>query len=1016
MKSTILISRIMRVIETEGAVGEGASLAEAYAAAVRLVNARLEAVQTSIDAKQVSDAVRLMEDAPRLLDEVGALDFNQLPDWEVLCARHNWTPPPKLDKALLERVLMLNESTEIVEPFLRMYRKAVRTNNEKLAVQSLRGLVRVDHSQNWRVNLAQAEEAAQRRLVADFRAAKSSGNVEEAERIAQEFVETPWAEPPTSKGVDEIRAFVAEEEAKRRNAEGLEDLGILRRCADGAWNRSLAFSMLQALDGLVEQGFVLPAEDRDLVASCRQRCADEMEAEERDRRWRELCEHLHTAIQREDASAIRDALSAPEFLDREPDPDLIKQAQLVIRHDEVARRRKALQVAVCALIGLFAILGVSGWWLRQKLLDDRCAGEAVKLAALQKGSHAVDRLAEALRKLQADDPEVYADPRVNAFVGALGTMRDQMAARTNEIASTLAALRSLREAHWGGDVAAVTSRLERVGAIIAKDDDDLKAEFLALKAAWVDHCNEVDAANRADATTFHDTLVSRVKVAADRLKTELLSDGLDREVTSCKTLLNDWKRVHAPNAPSLGGDVDEAEKSLGEAENTQQNLQKAIQRLKDAAAAKDFLTARKALVEFYSDYPFVKALGEHPIAAEEAAAVTEGTSEGQKAYASLLKPGVDEAAFKTFITESVESLAEIPSYYSLYGLYVQPAVGTIRPCYFAMCKGKPRIKKPSYDTKYLIDGELLDLGKGEMVQQMSSASKPFYKSLPSSDEIKNVVDLARQSNLSLFKFEQEIVKLIAGHLKEAGSLKNKVDVHGQQRGFAVDRDPAIRKVQLLHLYLTWLRDDLNVMPRDGEISRWFDRVESFAQPVRLDGVPEDLTWTCMREDRVRQRNSDCAKLLSDMATHKFIDKYRAWRRARIELQKLTRWKVSYAGCNAYAPADPRWAKDHSVVLPSILGDVQRDHPLYLLRREKGKLILKKALVPSKSGTAWAIAPGMTKAFVPGDPLFQVSADGVCIDAEATLRGILKGLPADFVKQFADKIPLFNVEVDEHVVD
>lgn len=107
MKSTILISRIARVIETEGAVGEGAALAETYAEAVRNVNQRLEAVQTSIDAKQVSDAVRMLEDPPRLLDEVGALDFNQLPDWEVLCSRNNWTPPVKLDKTLLERVLML---------------------------------------------------------------------------------------------------------------------------------------------------------------------------------------------------------------------------------------------------------------------------------------------------------------------------------------------------------------------------------------------------------------------------------------------------------------------------------------------------------------------------------------------------------------------------------------------------------------------------------------------------------------------------------------------------------------------------------------------------------------------------------------------------------------------------------------------------------------------------------------------------------------------------------------------
>ena len=89
MKSTILISRITRAIETEGEVGEGASLAEEYSAAVRRVNTRLESVQASIDAKQVSDAVRMMEDEPRLLDEVGALDFPQLSDWVALCSRKN---------------------------------------------------------------------------------------------------------------------------------------------------------------------------------------------------------------------------------------------------------------------------------------------------------------------------------------------------------------------------------------------------------------------------------------------------------------------------------------------------------------------------------------------------------------------------------------------------------------------------------------------------------------------------------------------------------------------------------------------------------------------------------------------------------------------------------------------------------------------------------------------------------------------------------------------------------------
>ena len=1012
MKSTILISRIMRVIETEGAVGEGASLAEEYSAAVRQVNSRLEAVQTSIDAKQVSDAVRMMEDAPRLLDEVGTLDFNQLPDWDVLCARNNWAPPLKLDKALLERVLMLNESTEVVEPFLRMYRRAVRTNNNKLAVQSLRRLVQIDHSQNWKVNLVQAEEAVQKQLVSDFRAAKTAGSIEEMDRLAQELVETNWSEPPASKGTEEIRSYIVEKEAKQRNVEGAEDVSIIRRCMSENWNRPLAFSMLQAVDGLVEKGFVLPVADRDVVDSCRRRCADEMEAEEKERRWKELCENLHAAIQREDTSAIRDVLSAPEFLDREPDPELIMQAQLVIQHEEAAKKRKMAQISACAMAGLLAILGVSGWWLKQKLFNDRCEGEAIKLAALQKGAHAVDRLTEALRRLREDAPEVYADPRVNVFDGKLKTMRAQMNSRTNEIYTIIAELRALQDAKWGDNVDSVTSRIERVESLLTKDDDGLRADFLKLKSSWSDHYEEVATANRSTATKFHEMLVSHLNVVAEQLKSQLISEKLEKEVASCKASVDEWKRVHSQHAPSLEGEVDEAEKALCEAENLQRNLQEALARLKAAKDAKEYLEARKALVEFYSCYPFVKVIGEHPVSAEDAAAVAGKTSPEQKAYENLLTVGVEESVFKSFLTDSVISLAEIPSYYSLYGVYIQ---GGSRESYFCVSKGKPQIKKPSYGANYQIDGELLDFAKGEMVQQISRKTnygKPRYISLAPSDEIKNVVDLAGQSNITINKFEHEIVNLIAGHLKVAGEkdfLKNEVEIYGNQYDFANGRYPAIRRVQLLQLYFTWLKDDLKLMPQDGAFTRWFDKVENLAQSVRVDNVPEDLTWTCMKENRVRQRNSDCARLLQQMASQKFIEEYRAWKSARFELRRLNEWNIEYAGSISYDPYNSWWMKDHSVVIPSTLANVKKDHPLYVLRRENGKLVLKRALVPNKNGSQWAMASGSTKTdCVSGDPLFQITEDGKCIDPEAEIAKILKGISEKTAKQFIGKIPLFVV--------
>lgn len=288
MKSTILISRIVRVVETEGSVGDGAILAEEYSAAVRKLNSRLESVQTAMDAKQISDAVRMMEDSPRILEEAGVLDFNQLPNWIALCARKRWANPVTIDKALLERVLILNESTEAVEPFLRMYRKAVRTNNNSLALQSLRRLVQIDHSQNWKSNLRQTEESVQKQMVADFRSAKRANNISEMDRISSEFADANWLEVPTTKGVDEIRLYIAEKEAARRTVEGAENLSIIRRCANEEWNRDLVFSMLKAIDYLSEKGFVVPAADLDLLAACRKRCAEEMEAEYRENRWKEL--------------------------------------------------------------------------------------------------------------------------------------------------------------------------------------------------------------------------------------------------------------------------------------------------------------------------------------------------------------------------------------------------------------------------------------------------------------------------------------------------------------------------------------------------------------------------------------------------------------------------------------------------------------------------------------------------------------------------------------------------------
>ena len=550
MKSSILVARIMRVIETDGLVGDGVSLAHSFAESVSAVNARLDSVQAAIAAKQVSDAVRLMEEPPRLLDEINTLDFNRLADWEALCERNGWQPPPPLDRTLLEKVLLLSESTEVAEPFLRMYRKAVRTNNNALAVRALRRLAEVDHSQDWETNLVQSEAALQRQLLEAFSAALASGDDEEKDRLAQDILDPGWRNAPQGKVARDVRAYWEEKEARRRDVEGAENLSLLRRCHDENWNRALAASLLQSIDALTENGWPLPSDACDLVSECRRRVAEEIEAEEKENQWKACCEALHGAIQREDTAAIREALAAPDFLDREPPEDLLRDAKRVIEQEEAAKRRKVVRFAIGSLLALMAVLGASGWWLRQKLFSMRCDGEAAKLATLEKGDHAIERIGEALRQLETEDPEVYADPRVNVYIGKLKTMTAKNLARTNEVTALLAELSALNDAHWTNATDAVSGQLARVETLLTGDDTDYRTQWLKFKTAYADHLAAEEEARRNEGTQQHRALTDRMHGLTARLTEIIGKEEQDKDLVGCRAEIVKWREDYGTLLPS----------------------------------------------------------------------------------------------------------------------------------------------------------------------------------------------------------------------------------------------------------------------------------------------------------------------------------------------------------------------------------------------------------------------------------------------------------------------------------
>ena len=1012
MKSSILIARIMRVIETDGQIGDGPGLADAFADAVKAVNARLEAVQAAEAAKQVSDAVRLMEDSPRLLDEINALDFNRLPDWEALCDREGWQKPMPFDRTLLEKVLMLSESKEVSEPFLKMYRKATLTNNNALAVRALRRLVEVDHSQDWETNLIRAEVPLQRQLYEQFVAATAAQDDEERDRIAHEVLDTPWRSVPTGRAYMDIKTYRDEKEAQRREAEGRENLTLLRRCRDENWNRALAFSMIQAIDTLVEGGWRMPGCEQELVDACRRRVAQEMEEEDRERRWKACCETLHGAIQREDTAAIREALSAPDFLDREPSEDLLRDAQRVIQHEEEERRRKMTRIAVCSLAALAAVLALSGWWLKQKLFNVRCEGEVSKLAALAKGAHAIDRIGEALRKLKTDDPEVHADPRVNVYEGKLKTMIAENLSRTNELTEILASLAVFRDAQWTNASDSVTGHFARVESLLTGDDADCRARFLKLKVSYGDHLAAVDAARRDKGTKRHETLTARMRDLAMQMEQAIGTELQDKALSVCKTDIAEWRGDYGTILPELDGQLTETEKGLAEAEQKQKNVRAALDKLRAAQTAPEILETRQSLIEFYSSFPVIKHLAPNPVDAATARDVLDGTSAEQKAFASDMNVGIAPDKFRAFLEESVASLAEIPSFYSLYGIMVS---GDRMDKFFAVSKGRPDFKRPSYADAIQISGELLDFTNGKMTDKIEKrAHEVRIYMLESMDEMRSCVEIGARSNLSIGQFENEVLKLVDSHLKavskEDGKKTN--SYLDSERRFdswntlSRGRYTAYRRIKMLDIYFRWLKDELKLMPPDSDLVRWAEKAETLAMDIHVDGIPDDLSWVCLWDGRVRRRNLDCIGLLEKIPAD-WVARYREWRTARNTLREVSGWKIETAGQLLFDPRNPYQQKNANVIIPIVKKSIALDYPLYVLRKEAdGRLKMHKALVPMKG--QWARTTGTE--LMTGEPLYRVTKDGKPIDAAAEIGAIIKNIPERIVRTFSAKIPFFDVEV------
>ena len=1013
MRSAILVSRIIRATETGGTIGDGAGLAVQYADAVRALNERMASAQTAIDAGQASDAVRLMETEPKLVDEVGALDFHQLATWRSLCASRGWEMPPPIDSLLVERILEAYNSSAMLEPVLKAYRKAVRTSDERQIAHSLRRLVELDSANaEWRRDLARAEGSLQKRLAGEFHAAIDD---ERREEIAVELLDAPWTSAPSPSFVAEASAWRSRRDGERRSREQAEDLEILHGLADGVWNRVQAESMIAHLDSLADQGTPLKQADVAFVESLRSRCDGEIRAEAEAARRAELMEALHAAVEHENPDEVRRAMAAPEFLDNPPDEDLLRSARRVVLHAEEERRRKARRIVGVVVFALAAIMGAS--W---KIYADRnfkivCASEAAKLEDIANGPRAHEALEKALKKLKDEKPRVYASAEVAAYESRLDQIRKDRDARIGRANDAIRRLEEARTAGWEGDPKLFDEQFSNARKEILPEDEDLSRRLSEAELDFEKVKGERLLAALAKAHEELEPLVRESGELVATLKTRFFDDVMERNLKDFRDKVALWKTSHAEVATEDAAKLDTAVSALDDPEKKSRDAAKALKRLHSASDAVAVVVARNELKAHYAGFQDVTALRPLPFGEAAISNLVSGNLAARTRFNGYGHRLIGDSEFREFAKEQVFWMVDTPTFYEIYGLDNGTAYEAFSVGGKSWTREAENLSTTTGNWKKFVftapsGGLILNARENKTCDEISidisskaGKASDIQQLLEPCIELHEVVSDARAPSVNAALFARSLWKRIDRHFAEAKKPEYATSEQGERHPMSLGRFPAYKRVQTLSQYFGLLLK-LGDMPafdslpkKDADILR---KLDDLAAQIAPSGIRDELGWLCVTDPLVQRRNAECARFLSSLSENYGTSLQKAVSNLN-RLSRLAEWRVEFAGILAFKPGSATGSARKC--MPMKRPGVQPDHPLYVVRMKNGQPFLRKLLIDGKAKDSWMIVPGLGEEWIPGEPLFQIRDDrGKLVDANDAVEKLLGTLSDDAIKTFESR--------------
>ena len=375
---------------------------------------------------------------------------------------------------------------------------------------------------------------------------------------------------------------------------------------------------------------------------------------------------------------------------------------------------------------------------------------------------------------------------------------------------------------------------------------------------------------------------------------------------------------------------------------------------------------------------------------------------------------MDDAAFATFVEKEILWMETAPTFYDVYGLGRKSAYSAFS------IGGKADMSKESGGRstfKAPRGGNILDARENRLCTEISvDVGKQNYelqRLLEPCVELHDVVDAAGAPSANAASFAKTLWQLVDKHIadshKQSGLAYDTSGVQYSYENFEVrgrtpicaGRFPAYKRVQMLHLYQGFL-SKLGELPANDRLPKnaadVLRRLADLAAPVRVNGIPDELAWVCILDQRVEKRNSDCAHFLASIP-QSFGSTLRTTISEASRLNVFSFWRAEFAGSLQFTPGHA------DQCIPHVL-DVKPDHPLYVLRNGKnGSPVLRKLLVPRSDGLKWLFASGRDKdgEWFPGEPLFQVrDGKGALVDAGEAVNNILSTLPQSAVAEFKSK--------------